>query len=70
MGRYTNLQLQSSKNYKEENLAHWIHCIFVLEVMDVAAEVVVVAAAAAAALYVVTGGVEVCEDLTAGWTCD
>lgn len=32
-----------------------------------AAEVV---AAAAAALYVVTDGEEVCEDLTAGWTCD
>lgn len=31
-----------------------------------AAEVV----AAAAALYVVTGGVEEYEDLTAGWTCD
>lgn len=28
------------------------------------------AVAAAAALYAVTGGEEVCEDLTAGWTCD
>jgi len=46
-------------------LAHWIHCIFVLEVMGVAAEVV-----AAAALYAVTGGEEVYEDLIAGWTCD
>lgn len=27
-------------------------------------------AAAAAALYAVTGGEEVYEDLTAGWTCD